>query len=445
MNGHDYPRYERYKESGGEWLGDVPAHWDVVKIKTFTQRVRRQGRSEEMLLSVYRDHGVVPFGQIEGNHNRPSDDLSSYQLVEPGDLVLNKMKTWQGSLAVSGHRGIVSPAYIVCKIQGRIHGRFLHHLVRSPVYIAHMGALSYGVRVDQWDLRFEDFREIEALLPPFKEQAAIATFLDRETARIDALIEKQERLIEKLEEKRKALISRAVTQGLNPNVKMKDSGVDWLGRIPEHWKMLPLRRFLHRIEQGWSPLTDSREPESAEWGILKLSAVKRGKFIATEAKALQVGMAPLRQFQLCDGDFLLTRGNTPDLVADVCVVTAIGARQLLLSDLTYRLSLSSEYAPQFLCYWMLTQCARIQIQRDARGSSLSMVKVSQSHIRQWLVPSLPLTEQQQILANLDKAGKSIDRIVEKARNLIDKLRERRTALISAAVTGKIDVREVANG
>ena len=199
------------KESGVEWLGEIPSHWDLLPIKAFTRRKRAKNRPDLQLLSVYRDFGVIPKDSRDDNHNRASLDLSAYQVVDVGDLAINKMKTWQGSLAVSRFHGIVSPAYIICELYGNVHPRFVHHLLRSSKYITQYASRSYGVRPAQWDMRYHDFREIVALIPPLHEQRAIASYLDRETARIDALINKNDELIALLREKRSALISAAVT------------------------------------------------------------------------------------------------------------------------------------------------------------------------------------------------------------------------------------------
>ena len=206
-----YKPYPEYKDSGVEWIGEVPAHWESRPFWSLSRQVRRTGHKDEELLSVYRDHGVVPKSSRDDNKNRESEDLSSYQLVEPNNLVTNKMKTWQGSIAVSGLRGIVSPAYFIFEISRRAQPGFLHHLLRSSGYITGYMTVSKGIRVGQWDLDQDHFRYFPVLLPPIPEQQSIATFLDRETTRIDTLIQKTRESIELLKERRSALITAAVT------------------------------------------------------------------------------------------------------------------------------------------------------------------------------------------------------------------------------------------
>ncbi|CZV76254.1 restriction modification system DNA specificity domain-containing protein [Enterobacter hormaechei] len=255
-----YKAYPEYKDSGVEWLGEVPNHWKTVSISRLFSRIKRTGYTEKELLSVYRDYGVIPKSSRDDNNNKPSEDLSPYQLVEPNDLVMNKMKAWQGSIAISEYEGIVSPAYFVYKPNNVLfelaYPRYVHYLLRNPIYVTQYLSRSKGIRVNQWDLDPDEFRNIELLLPDKTEQEKIYSFLDHETAKIDNLIEKQQQLIELLKEKRQAVISHAVTKGLNPDVPMKDSGVEWLGEVPDHWELVPLK-YLCNFSGGGTPTKDN--------------------------------------------------------------------------------------------------------------------------------------------------------------------------------------------
>jgi len=200
------------KASGVEWIGEVPQHWEVTALTKITTIVSIKNHPNEELLSVYRDYGVIIKSERDDNHNKAGADLSNYKLVEPGYLVVNKMKAWQGSLGVSEYRGIVSPAYITCKTNKRIIERsYLHHLLRCRNYINEYNRLSYGVRVDQWDMRYDDFKYVPVLLPPIAEQQAIAAYLDEKTAHIDRIVATLNAQINKLKELRKTLINDVVT------------------------------------------------------------------------------------------------------------------------------------------------------------------------------------------------------------------------------------------
>lgn len=200
------------KDSGVPWIGKVPEHWKVTAVTNITETVSQKNYPNEELLSVYRDYGVIIKSSRDDNNNKAGSDLSNYKLVEPGFLVINKMKAWQGSLGVSEFRGIVSPAYITCRTNKKIVDRgYLHHLLRSRNYINEYNRLSYGVRIDQWDMRYDDFKYVPVLLPPMMEQTAIAAYLDTKTTQIDRIVTNISIQIDKLKVLRKSLINDLVT------------------------------------------------------------------------------------------------------------------------------------------------------------------------------------------------------------------------------------------
>jgi type I restriction enzyme S subunit len=198
------------KDSGVEWIGEIPKDWDVQRISTLYSQTSIRGYSEEQNLSVFRDHGVVRRGDYE-NKNVLSDDLSNYKLVNKGDLVLNKMKTWMGSLGVSEYRGIVSPAYYVLRPNFEFFSGYLHHLLRSKIYIDQYGSVSKGVRPGQWDLSYDEFKSLKVILPPVDEQKEIYNRLTKELEFNSQLSNLESKKVEFLEEYRQSLISSIVT------------------------------------------------------------------------------------------------------------------------------------------------------------------------------------------------------------------------------------------
>ena len=278
------PKYPAYKDSGVEWLGEIPEHWDAVSLGSILELKSDKNHPDYEVLSVYREYGVIKKDSRDDNHNATSLDTSNYKAVEPGDLVVNKMKAWQGSMGVSSYKGIVSPAYITCRVNPeRIYPEYLHQLLRCNLYIGEYNRLSYGVRVCQWDMHYEDFKHITTTIPPIEEQTAIANFLDRKAAEIESAIGVKQKQIELLKERRQVLIHRAVTRGVpevrasrgvKPSLKLKDSGVEWIGEIPEHWEVKRLKNLIHDLESGVS--VNASEAESAvnnEIGVLKTSCV----------------------------------------------------------------------------------------------------------------------------------------------------------------------------
>ena len=450
-----FPPYPEYRNSGVKWLGKIPAHWDVRRLKTIAS-VRLSNvdkHSEEGQVAVklcnyvdvyYNDRVTADLDFMSATATR--EQVRRF-LLRVGDVLITKDSESWNDIAVPAVVGEdlsdVLCGYHLAHITpgADLDGRFLARQfsaigTRDQFYVAANGITRFGLGGDA--IRTGVFP-----VAPIEEQRAIADFLDRETAKIDALVARKERLIELLQEKRTALIARAVTRGLDPGVPMKASGVEWLGEIPAHWEVIPFGRLIARIEQGWSPVAEDRSAAEDEWGVIKLSAVNKGNFRQDEHKSLPSDVRADARYEIREDDFLLTRSNTPDLVGDVCVVGAVRSR-LMLCDLVYRLDLVREKVHRdFLAYWFLSRIGRQQIRVEARGSSQSMVKVSQGIIRAWTVVMPSLDEQRVVSVFLARKTAGIDALIAKIHEAIDKLREFRTTLISAAVTGKIDVREAA--
>jgi type I restriction enzyme, S subunit len=198
-------------DSGVEWFGRIPAHWQAKKIKRLFHQTKRQGYPEQTVLSVYRDFGVIEKSSRDDNSNRTPEDLDAYQLVKPNDLVINKMKAWQGSLGVAPVTGITSPDYVVFSPTHSENHRFVHHFLRNRLLTRVYLAMSNGIRPSQWRLEPERFAELFVFVPPREEQDRIAAFIDRNVARIESLVSRVNNAIDRLEEFRTALICAAVT------------------------------------------------------------------------------------------------------------------------------------------------------------------------------------------------------------------------------------------
>lgn len=243
------PQYETYKESGAAWIGKIPSYWEVGRLKTYLKRTDARNPGGVQVLSLYRDLGIVPKDSRDDNHNVTSEDTSNYKYVEIGDFVVNKMKAWQGSVAVSEYEGIVSPAYYVYKfLNNKFHKRYFHYLIRS-CYKDEFMRLSAGIRIGQWDLSSDDLDCTLVLIPPMEEQIVISEFLDKKIAHIESLIEEANASIEEYKAWKASIIYEAVTKGLDPNVEMKDSGVDIIGNMPDHWTVCRLK-YLCNVMTG---------------------------------------------------------------------------------------------------------------------------------------------------------------------------------------------------
>ena len=398
---------------------------------------------------TYTEIGVRSHGKGVFHKEPITGDLLGNKRVfwlRPGTLVFNIVFAWERAVAVlaESEAGLIGshrfPTYEM--LPGRAHAGFMKHYFTTGYghYLLELnspGAAGRNKTLNQSALMKE-----EVWLPAADAQKAIADFLDRKTAAMDALIEKKQKLLDLLAEKRAALINQAVTKGLDPNVAMKDSGIPWIGEIPAHWEVVQVRRLLDRLDQGWSPVAEDRSAEDGEWAVLKLSAVSKGVFRPDQNKVLLKDYEPRPGLTLFPGDLLVTRANTPQLVGDACVVRTRNDR-LMLSDLIYRLRLSHRASPEFVCLFLTSTHGRAPITADARGSSQSMVKISQGHIKAWPIPLPPPAEQHKVAAATNDGLTRIRATEGAVKTHIERIQEYRQALITAAVTGQLRIGEEA--
>ena len=430
-------RYPEYKASDVEWIGKIPRDWEIMRCAHLFEVKHIKNTSGEINLSVYRDYGVIKRDSRDDNYNRVSEDISNYKLVEPGDFVFNKMKCWQGSLGISEYRGIVSPAYTVCKPKKPFHGKYFHYLLRSWTCIQEFNRLSYGVRIGQWELRFEDFKDIVVPYPSTLEQTQIAAFLDRKTGQIDELIRIKERRIELLQEQRTALINQAVTKGLDPNVEMKPSGVEWIGEISKDQQVTRLKYICKSIvdcEHKTAPTQETGYPlirtPNIGIGHLILDSVNR----VSEETYQEWSRRTIPQ----SGDLILAReapvGNVAIIPKDLKV--CLGQRTVLI-----RPDKNKVY-PMFLVYLMLGDETQAKLLERSTGAIVHHLNMTD--IRNLELPRLPsLPVQHKITNFLDHKTQQIDELLSTEQRKIELLKEYRQSLISEAVTGKIDVRSEA--
>jgi len=241
----DLRPYPEMKDSGVSWLGHVPEHCKILPGRAGFVEVQERDHPNADMLSVTITKGVIrQQALLEGSSKKDGSNLdkSAYKLVRPGDIANNKMRARQGAIGVSEYEGIVSPAYVAQRPREGTVPRYLHYLLRTPAFAKEAERWSYGITSDMWSLRPEHFKMVYSCLPPVTEQAAIVRFLDHVDRRIRRYIRAKQKLIQLLDEQKQAIIHRAVTRGLDPNVRLKPSGVEWLGEVPEHWEVLPLRR-----------------------------------------------------------------------------------------------------------------------------------------------------------------------------------------------------------
>lgn len=412
------------KESGIEWVGAIPNHWRVSKIKQIVRWKSVKGQPDLPVLSLYRDYGVIPKDSRDDNHNVTSLDTSGYKVVEHGDLVINKMKAWQGSLAVSEYNGIVSPAYHICKITSEnICKKYLHYLLRDASYLPEYMRLSTGLRVGQWDLSFDDFKNIPFLVPPLAEQERIAVFLDAECAEIDAVLEKTRASIEEYKKLKQAVITQAVTKGIRGDRPMKNSGIEWIGEIPAEWDVIR-NAFLYKEK--------SRLPEE---NAVSLSLSQVDGLIATDdmkERSLKTSTYDGWK-QVRTNDLVLNRfkGHLGVLFAaniEGMVSFHYGVYEPL-----------RQFDSKFFEYLYHSDAYKAILGLKSNGMTIGLQNLSNQNF--YSVYSLypPEEEQQEIIQYLDDKCSSIDALIVQKQQHLTEIENYKKSLIYEYVTGKKEV------
>jgi len=436
---HSLKSYPAYKDSGAPWLGQVPEHWDVLPNRALFTEVNERDHPNEQMLSVTITGGIIPQQALLADSSKKdssNQDKSAYKLVRPGDIAYNKMRAWQGAVGTSDYRGIISPAYVVQRPREGADSRYLHYLFRTPAFAKEAERWSYGITSDMWSLRPEHFKMIYTCLPPVTEQSAIVRFLDHADLRIRCYIRAKQKLITLLEEQKQAIIHHAVTRGLDPNVRLKPSGVEWLGDVPEHWEIRP---FI-RCAQEWADYRGAT-PAKTEHGVFLVTAknVRKGKIdyeVSKEYVSEQEYLMIMRRGLPRLEDLLLTTE------APLGNIALVDRENIALAQRVIRFRLDEQILlPKFALYSTLSSYFQDQLLCRATGSTASGIKASKLPQLQILLPLK--NEQQAILNYVDQQSMPLNSMIAAAQREISLLREYRTRLIADVVIGKLDVREAA--
>jgi type I restriction enzyme S subunit len=437
----DLPPYPEYKDSGDAWLGKMPTHWGTTGLGAISLRRSERNRLDLPLLSVLREKGVVLRSSlaVEENHNFIPDDLSNYRVARAGDLVVNKMKAWQGSVGIAPTDGIVSPAYFVFALSG-ITKEYAHRLLRCRLYADYFARASDGIRIGQWDLSIDQMKRIPVVIPPIEEQGAIVRYLDVMDRRIRRFIRNRRRLIEVLNEQKQAIINRAVTCGLDPTAPLKPSGIDWLGDIPQHWEMVPLRH-IGRVQTGITLGKYYDTQSRVERPYLRVANVQAGRLDLRVIKTVEVPPAEASACELRPGDVLMTEGGDIDKLGRGCVWNG-EIEECLHQNHIYAVRVDkSRLHPGYLTALMASKHGRTYFQINAKQTT-NLATTNSSKMRAFMLPLPPLNEQAQLLEAIRGEVETTAVLRDRAQREIDLIREYRARLIADVVTGKVDVRGI---
>ena len=421
--------YSSLKPSKNKFNGQIPSHWNDVPIRSVCKFKSIQNNVGEQLLSVFLDRGVVRYSDTSGKQvHKPSEDMSKYQLVEPRDIVLNNQQAWRGSVGVSQYRGIVSPAYIVMSLDESINDRFVNYMIRNQACVAQFVLASKGVGSIQRILSPTKLKSSFFTLPPRGEQDQIVRYLDWQISKINKLINANKKHILLLVELKKSVVSHVVSQGLDPTVEMKHSGIEWLGNIPKHWKIAKLRQILH-------PVTQKNRPDLPLLSVVREQGViirdvddkeSNHNFIPDDLSGYKV----VRQ-----GQFAMNKMKAWQGSYGVSNYTGIVSPAYFVFDVEF---------PN-LQYFHYAIRSKVYVNFFAQASDgirvgqwdLSMEKMKEIP---FLVP--PADEQEAIVEYIPKILEKYDLQIQKLHKYVECLQEYKSNLISRVITGKIDVRNV---
>ncbi len=427
--------YRSYRPSGVEWLGDVPEHWDVRRIKTFLrERDERGDDGNRELLSLTRTQGLVPQAQAS-ERIALTDNLVNHKVCSPGDLIMNRMQAWSGMFAIASQEGLVSPDYCVLQPVGTSYDmQYFERLFKVPAIVGAFARYSKGIGSGFNRLYTPDLGRIAVSVPTRTEQRAITGYLDYVDRHIRRYVDAKRKLIELLEEERQAVVNQAVTRGLDRNVRLKPSGVEWLGDMPEHWEVRPLKRVLHRLidcEHKTAPAVNA-----SSYRVVRTSAVRGGSLViaGTYCTSEEAFAEWTRRGAPEPGDVIFTR-EAP--AGEACVVP--GDLSLCLGQRTVLMKVDrSAYEPHFLVHMLYAGPSRDEMELASRGSTVPHFNVEDIGVLPVLAP--PVSEQTAIVGYLAHETAAIDTTIDRLGREIELIEEYRTRLVADVVTGKLDVR-----
>jgi len=428
--------YRAMKDSGIEWLGEIPEHWELERGKNLFTKAERPVRKTDQVVTCFRD------GTVTLRRNRRTQGFTEslkefgYQGIRVGDLVIHAMDAFAGAVGVADSDGKGTPVYAVCKPKPRANAYYHSFVIREMARRQWILALATGIRERSTDFRFGAYANQRVPLPPLPEQDAIVRFIDYVDRRIRRYIRAKQKLIKLLEEQKQAIIHRTVTRGLNPDAPLKDSGVEWLGQVPEHWEVVPLKFLVPQVTVG---IVIQPAQLYVPIGVpclrsLNISSGKaRGNqlvYITPESNAAH------RKSQIFAGDIVIVRTGQAG-VAAIVPPEFDGANCIDLLIVRSSERLISEYLLTYLNSWS----AKSEVEYYSVGAI--QANYNTTTLANLRVPTPPIAEQRTTLIALAANLEPLDATITRAKREIDLLNEYRTRLIADVVTGKLDVREAA--
>ena len=421
-----------YKHSGIEWIGEIPKEWDLVRAKSLFAQRNSKGNESAVLLSATQKQGMMPQSLLEGvvqvNNNT---DLQTFKTVHVNDYVIS-LRSFQGGFEKSNYEGVCSPAYQVFYNIAPIDHNYYWLLFKSYGFVDKINSLTVGIREGK-NIQYKDFANMILAVPPLSEQQKIANYLDKECGEVDEMIALQEQMIEELKAYKQSVITESVTKGLNPNAPMKDSAIDWIGEVPEHWEIVRLKFLCKYIKDGthFSPTTVSEGyPYITATDVRGLGIDYKSVKKITHETFLDLQKAGCQPHK---GDVLLVKdGATTGRVGMM-----IDDEECVLLSSVAMLSPNNNISSSFLMYFIMSDFMQFQIQLAMAGTALPRITLSK--LVNFLGVLCPLSEQQSIASYLDTKCAEIDALIAIKQAKIDELKDYKKSVIYEYVTGKKEV------
>ncbi len=428
-------RYEKYKDSGVEWLGSIPENWEATRVKNVFRLVVEPApnNNDFELLSVYTDIGVKPRRELKERGNKAST-TDGYWLVQKGDVIVNKLLAWMGAIGVSNYDGVTSPAYDILRAKVKIESNFYHYLFRNSACISELKKHSRGIMDMRLRLYFDKFGDVVIPYPKHEEQKIIVDFLDDKTTKIEEAISIKEQQTNLLNEHKQILIHKAVTRGLDDSAQLKDSGVEWIGKIPEGWEVKKLFGLCHFV-RGNS--TFSKDELLGDGQYVALQYGKTYKVDEVDEKYnFYVNDEFYKETQIVNyGDtiFISTSETIEDLGHSAFYnrsdLGLLGGEQLILKP-------DNEKINGHYLYFSSKVFSK-ELRKYATGIKVFRFNINDLKTIYTAVP--PLSEQKEISAYIKTASQKIETAISLKQQEINKLKEYKSSLINSVVTGKVKV------
>lgn len=437
----DLKPYADYKASGLPWLGQVPAHWRVVRNGSLFGQRSQTGYAELPILEVSLKTGVKVRSFGGAKRKQVMSDFGKYKRAVKGDLAYNTMRMWQGALGICPVDGLVSPAYVVARPYPEVVPEYFAALFRTGDYMAEIDAASRGIVKDRNRLYWDQFKQMQAPCPPPDEQAAIVRFLASVNGRLDSAIRAKRKVIVLLMEQKQATVQRLVLQGRDSRCRSKSTGVEWLGDVPEHWEVRSLKA-VSQVQSGVTLGKDYGGERTHEFPYLRVANVQAGFVNLSEVKTIRVPTTEALRSTLAAGDVLMTEGGDPDKLGRGCVWDGQVAQCLHQNHVFAVRPDRERLVPRFLAELLGTGYARAYFQSTAKQTT-NLASTNKTKIGRLQVPLPPVAEQHEILAAVTAETSPLNAAVARLEGEIQLLREYRNRMVADIVSGRLDVRAAA--